>query len=481
MASITPSAVAEIFKNSVEFDMVIRDTSEIVSSSQLSFHSGSFETLLDTDSFNKLLGSIVGLDRNTREIFEELHEAELGIQIFADRRIRKTPRRVVAQFLNCPEYSYHESDLYELYFAVNTWLVFFGESEIPAEWESCPMCGSVVKDYFCTSSDCRSGSYMNLDALLTLEKLFVVEADGNRCDDPDFWDKIKPGSEFYAVYKQPIEEFRMGASPRMESMASDEGDPVFDLGAAVTALDDAGDETNGSFADDIFDFAGVDVDGITFDYGELSFDGSEEEPFDPAFAKAKETADREEIRDNYARKTGELFDCIGEINGGLSRLDVSDPESARLCLPEETLIKAESLCRDIIAMQKSDPMFACDGGAAFAESYVNETGPAVRDLAYTVLNLEEILEEKHAIYIAETDNARIAAEKCFADYSDRLYDSAVNGDALPPSELDEMRDLLISAIAENCIKKKRQSDMRLEFETELCRRRSELLGKTARQ
>ncbi|MBQ7827341.1 MAG: hypothetical protein IJ386_03660 [Clostridia bacterium] len=519
MANITPAAVAEVFRSSVEFDMVITSTMDIVSPLQLSFHSDNFEALLDAGSFKKILKGIKGLDRNVRGIFEELHDAELGITIFADRRIRETPRRVIARFLNRPEYSYHENDTAELYFAVNTWLSFYGDAEISEEWEACPMCGSPMRDYVCTNSGCKTGSYVAFDAMLSFEKYLLDTASGLDTAEPELWHKIKPGSEFDRVYKKQFDGNRDetdaadGEADAAEELASvlkrvaselsdsdvePKDDGVFDLTAVVTELQP---EETAPAADtakvieaarskvksyemqlrleklkDSPDFDRIleefRADGVIVDA--MTADASAFEQMLDEFsrlvselkAETEEAARQKKLAEQYTENSAELKGCICRIMEGLASIDPGSEDHGTAEALLGLLTKAESLCGDVIRGWETGVLPEADG--AVADVYSKEIAAVLRDFVDTVLRFDEILGEKLELYEHDADIAMSRTDKSFEEYAGLFYTGI--------EELDRSREILVEELMGYYAVKKRIDSAWSECTAELCRRRDELSG-----
>lgn len=514
MASITPAAVAEVFRSSVEFDMVVTSTMDIVSASQLSFHSDCFAELLDGGSFRRILKGIKGLGRNVRGIFEELHDADLGIVAFADRRIRETPRRVIAQFLNRPEYSYHENDIAELYFAVNTWLAFFGDSEISEEWEACPMCGSPMRDYVCTAAGCKTGSYVAHDAMLSFEKYLLDTASGIDAEEPELWHKIMPGSEFYRVYKQQVDGYH-GNAPSddgdlagidelasiLRSVASepaqDASETVFDLGAVETALESPTETAPAVDRAKVMETAkgkvrsyemqirlekmkdSPDFDRILEEFRAdsdileaMTADGDAFAELFDGFVRlvgelkseAEESLRQKKLAERYAERSAELRSCLCRIAEVLASIDPRSEDRGAAELLRELLTTAESASDEVIRGWKTGVLADEDGSVA--EAYSRDMAAELREFADTVLRLDEITEAKLELYSREAETARGRAEDSFVRYKGELY-SAAEG-------LGAARERLVSELTDYYGAKAQADSARTEFTAELCRTRDGL-------
>ena len=194
MVTYTPAQIADSMRNNIPDHPWKNMTAEQVSAAAEK----------EKSAVAQVLDSISGFDGKIRSMIKTMYDAGYGIQAFADAKNRRYPRRVIAKFLSTPEYSHHEDDISEIYFAVNVWLSFFGEENVPEEWDVCPYCSSPMKDYVCTNADCKTRSYRAFKDMLKLGALLLAAERGETVQLPDFCSKIKDSSEFDLAFIKPI-------------------------------------------------------------------------------------------------------------------------------------------------------------------------------------------------------------------------------------------------------------------------------------
>ena len=232
---LTAKQLASFFRGSVKFNF---KKEQIISLSQIMRERDSFFALLDRDAFSALLNDILYYDNQQIDIFMDIYDAELGFRGYADQSKRRTPRTAIAYFLDMSKYHYHSNAITKVYFAFNTWLIFFGEPAITPQWSHCPFCGSATDgNGNCTSKGCKMKSADFLAASVRLADMLMDEREGNETANPDYWDKIVPKSEFYDNYKSEILTCRSNReNQRMLAQQKRQKADVADAIARINAL-----------------------------------------------------------------------------------------------------------------------------------------------------------------------------------------------------------------------------------------------------
>ncbi len=200
-------SLSKLFREAVSFDF---KKEKITSYAQVRRNAEAFYTLLDRDAFLAMLDDYLFQDNQLMDIFVDLNDAGLGMQKLAEKAFQDSPRMLIAQFITQPKYAYHQNDVGKVYLAINTWLCFFGASEVKPEWSKCPLCGGAIKSSSTTQTcpSCKKATNDFISIMTELSMMLETERSGKTTPNPAYWDLIKTGTEFYTEYKLEIENRR---------------------------------------------------------------------------------------------------------------------------------------------------------------------------------------------------------------------------------------------------------------------------------
>ena len=213
--SISVQDLARYLNDSVCFDFS-RET--ITSYNQIRRNYKDFYALESARAFRALLNDVIGLDDQLIDVFVDLQAADRGFRYFANEKNRKNPILAIAAFLGNDRFSYHMSDLGRVYFAINTWLCFYGSATLSEEWRECPLCASPVRDGVCTNTKCKTKADEFLPILIELEDLVMESKKGVEIILPKYIKLIEPNAQFgaYKVQLTEIDEKRKKEKKKQE-------------------------------------------------------------------------------------------------------------------------------------------------------------------------------------------------------------------------------------------------------------------------
>ena len=193
--SISVRDLAQYLNDSVSFDF----SKETISSyNQIRRQYEDFYVLENARAFRALLNDIIGVDDQLVDVFVDLQAADKGFRHFAEKKNRSRAINAIAAFLGNDRFSYHMSDLGRVYFAVNTWLCFYGSRELSQHWKSCPLCGNPITDGVCTNGKCKTEETEFLPILIELQALMLDAKGGKDITLPKYIKLIDPKAQFGA-------------------------------------------------------------------------------------------------------------------------------------------------------------------------------------------------------------------------------------------------------------------------------------------
>jgi len=209
--SISAKDLAQYIRETVCFDF----SKETISSyEQIRRRHEDFYAVEDTHAFSALLNDIIGKDNQQIDVFVDLQMADRGFRFFANKENRENPYIAVSAFLCDQRFQYHRQEIGKVYFAINTWLCFFGAKEIDALWDECPICTGKISGGACTTSKCKKKQSEFLPIMIELQGLLEDETKGIEVVLPKYYQMITPKAQF-GVYKLKIDELREARSKRL--------------------------------------------------------------------------------------------------------------------------------------------------------------------------------------------------------------------------------------------------------------------------
>ena len=208
---ISAKDLAQYIRETVSFDF----SNETISSyDQIRRRSGDFFAVEDTHAFFALLSDIIGKDNQLIDIFMDLQVADRGFKYFANAKNRDNPYIAISAFLGDERFEYHKQELDKIYFAINTWLCFFGASEISIIWDVCPICEGKISNSACNS--CGKSHNDLMSVMLELQDILENEMQGKELALPRYYKDITPKSHF-GYYKEKIDGLRESRIKRLDA------------------------------------------------------------------------------------------------------------------------------------------------------------------------------------------------------------------------------------------------------------------------
>ena len=229
--SISVKDLARYLNESVCFDF----SKETISSyNQIRRRYKDFYALENARAFRALLNDVIGTDDQLVDVFVDLQAADKGFRYFAEAKNRSNAILAVGAFLGNDRFAYHMSDLGRVYFAVNTWLCFYGAPELSQQWTECPICANPVRDGVCTNGKCKTKSEEFLPIMIELQDLVQEGKKGKDITLPKYVKLIVAKAQF-GVYKTQLAEIE--AKQKKQRKEQEEKQQKADIALAEKELE----------------------------------------------------------------------------------------------------------------------------------------------------------------------------------------------------------------------------------------------------
>ena len=229
--SVSVKDLAQYLNDSVSFDF----SKETISSyNQIRRRYKDFYALENARAFRALLNDIIGVDDQLVDVFVDLQAADKGFRYFAEKKNRDNAIIAVAAFLGNNRFSYHMSDLGRVYFAVNTWLCFYGSTELSQQWTECPICASPVNNGVCSNAKCKAKAEDFLPMMIELQELVADGKKGKDITLPKYVKLIVAKAQF-GVYKTQLTEIE--DKRKKQAQAQEEKQKQADIALAEKELE----------------------------------------------------------------------------------------------------------------------------------------------------------------------------------------------------------------------------------------------------
>ena len=200
--ALSEKELAQYLRDSVSFDFSQRTVS---SYEQIRRLNEEFYALEDPFAFTSLLTDVIGYDSQLIDIFNDLRTADRGFRYFANIGNREKPNAAVTFFLSDSRFEARKQELAKVYYAINTWLCFFGSEELKTEWTYCPICAAHVMSGVCSS--CKTEQERFLPIMVELQTLLETEKSGTEAVLPPYYANISGKAQF-SSYRARIDAIR---------------------------------------------------------------------------------------------------------------------------------------------------------------------------------------------------------------------------------------------------------------------------------
>ncbi len=204
--NISAKDLAKFLQNSVSFDF---SKETILSYNKIRRRYDDFYALENKRAFIALLNDIIGDDNQLVDIFADLQAADRGFRFFANEENRQSRSvlNAIGYFLSDRRFDYHKNDIAKVYFAINTWLCFYGANEVSLHWTVCPLCTKKIVFGQCSNLSCKKKEEEFIPIMLELQAILKAENEGKEMPLPKYFKTIEPNAEF-GFYKTSIEQKR---------------------------------------------------------------------------------------------------------------------------------------------------------------------------------------------------------------------------------------------------------------------------------